>query len=548
MTHLIIQPQTLADAWELYSRYLKANNMRQYYLVKTALFTYTLPAYGLVYKETLQKAKDAEALAFLKTIHLSQFVDVLNIQQTFFDSSDIKKYVQRPNRHRLKQMLTWCSSQEWWQAATNAKKGYYAPRRRNNLGNAHHIKSTNRKQTKTYRLMPNEISPSLRASLDALEKFQTRVQVKYRQDPNVTKATSEKTYKSLLLILGWLHRFQGIPQDELNFKLLDNIDIAYDYLEWIREENKVSPKTEVLALVTLLHVAKFLHYQESDFNYCKSVNKTYVDIPLIGELRELIRLTNERAKIAPRSDDESLKWLDWPDYLLCVQYLLKDCSLYTSDGQARTQRAIAHSYQRYLIASLLAYMPPDRQRTFRELQVGKTLVRGSIKNKIFIPQIDGQWYIKLGPAHYKTGQAYGEIILEIPEIIYPELENWLNHWRKVLAPNHNFVFTQLNGKPLTCQSLRNLFRHAIYRASKVLFGEGKAPNPHLIRDMAVTHFVREGASEAEMEALAIAMKHSRRTQKEIYDRRTQYEKVAPAQDMMLKAAEQATKQVLIQKN
>ncbi|MEB3311423.1 MAG: hypothetical protein VKJ02_14445 [Snowella sp.] len=545
MTHLIIKPYTLADAWELYSRYLKSNDKRQYYLVKMALFKYTLPAYGLVYEAIGTKAKDEEALAFLKTIHLSQFVDVLNIQQSFFDSSNIKKYVQRANRHRLKQMLTWCSSQEWWQAATNTNKGYYAPRRRNNLGNAHHAKVTDRKRTKTYCLKPHEISSDLQKSLNALEKFQTRVQVKYRQDPCVTKITSDKTCRSLLLILGWLHHCQGIPLAELNFQLLDNIDIAYDYTEWIREENKVSPKTEVIALVALLNLAKFLHYQESDYRYCKSINKNYIDIPLICDLRELIRVTNERIKTVQKTVNESVKWLDWPDYLLCVQYLLKDCSPYTSDGQARTPRAIAGSYQKYLIAALLAYMPPDRQRTFRELEVGKTLVRGSVKNSIFIPQINGKWYIKLGPAHYKTGKAYGEIILEVPEIIYSELEYWLNHWRQVLSPNHNFIFTQLNGKPLTSGSLRGLFRHAIYRASKVLFGEGKAPNPHLVRDMAVTHFVREGASEAQMEALAIAMKHSRRTQREIYDRRTQNEKVAPAQDMMLKAAEQVAKKVII---
>ena len=300
-------------------------------------------------------------------------------------------------------------------------------------------------------------------------------------------------------------------------------------------------------LVALLNVAKFLHYQKSDSQYCKLLNKPYVDIPLICELRELIRDTNKRVKIGSRTKDESKKWLDWPDYLLCVQYLLKDCSPYTSDGQTRTPRAIAGSYQKYLIAALLAYMPPDRQRTFRELEVGQTLVKGSIKNDIFIPQVDDKWFIKLGPTRYKTGKAYGEIILEIPEMIYPELEVWLNRWRQVLSPNHNFVFTQLNGNPYTSTSLRSLFRHAIYRASCVLFGEGKAVNPHLVRDMAVTYFVREGASEAQMDALAIGMKHSRQTQKEIYDRRTQHEKVAPAQDMMLKAAEEAAKKGLVQK-
>ena len=73
----------------------------------------------------------------------------------------------------------------------------------------------------------------------------------------------------------------------------------------------------------------------------------------------------------------------------------------------------------------------------------------------------------------------------------------------------------------------------MYRASAVLFGEGKATNPHLVRDMLVTHLYEIEASEAVMEGLALGMKHSRETQKKSYDRRTHQEKVNPALDAIL---------------
>ncbi len=90
----------------------------------------------------------------------------------------------------------------------------------------------------------------------------------------------------------------------------------------------------------------------------------------------------------------------------------------------------------------------------------------------------------------------------------------------------------MNGKPLTSESLYQLFRHAIYRASANLFGEGKVTNPHLLREMLVTYCYERGASESEMDGLALGMKHSRRTQREIYDRRSQLQKVEPALEMM----------------
>ena len=64
---------------------------------------------------------------------------------------------------------------------------------------------------------------------------------------------------------------------------------------------------------------------------------------------------------------------------------------HTYKGQLRKDTAIAASLQKYLIFAVLACVP-DRQRTIRELTVGKTLVKE-----------DGKWLIRHGPKDYKTG-------------------------------------------------------------------------------------------------------------------------------------------------
>ena len=61
---------------------------------------------------------------------------------------------------------------------------------------------------------------------------------------------------------------------------------------------------------------------------------------------------------------------------------------------------------------------------------------------------------------------------------------------------------------------------------------GKRVNPHLVRDMIITHLRGTDASERELEALAIYMGHSLAMQKGTYDRRTKEEKVAPAIDLL----------------
>ena len=68
-----------------------------------------------------------------------------------------------------------------------------------------------------------------------------------------------------------------------------------------------------------------------------------------------------------RASDESLKWLDWPEYLHTVQELRKECAGRTHLGSKRARSAVAWSLQRYLIFAILSSIP-DRSGLSTRLQ------------------------------------------------------------------------------------------------------------------------------------------------------------------------------------
>ena len=71
---------------------------------------------------------------------------------------------------------------------------------------------------------------------------------------------------------------------------------------------------------------------------------------------------------------------------------------------------------------------------------------------------------------------------------------------------------QISGAKMTEQGLHRVFTTSAWRIS------GKKCNPHLVRDMIVTYLRGTGASERELEALALLMGHSVEMQRGTYDR------------------------------
>jgi site-specific recombinase XerC len=395
---------------------------------------------------------------------------------------------------------------------------------------------------------PSNLYPKLAAELDDFYVFMTQPST-YSQESPIRAATAKVYMRHARLFLGWCCQNAGavdnkqhdrVPNGDASiFEIVPNknkesAENIIRFVLWLRTR-EISVSYEANLLRGIIKLLKFRFARESTSDPLEGKN-TFDDIPIIREVRKLHRDANQRQKLAPRSSDESKKWITWQDYLGVTQstknQVLELIRKYealppskrrypkgdTEKLHSLEKIRVAEAYQRYLILAILASVP-DRQRTIRELEVGKTLRKDSET---------GCWEVKHGPGDYKTGKHYGERpAMQLAEELTPAIDDFLERWRPSLKPSTNALLVQSKtGKPMTGDSVftrvvRCCFRHT-----------GKSVNPHLLRDIIVTHVRETEASEKELEALALYMGHSIQMQRTSYDRRTLSTKVAPAVKLM----------------
>lgn len=381
-------------------------------------------------------------------------------------------------------------------------------------------------QLENYRLSFSDLPDSLQKELTKMKTFLTRRRLGPQEAP-IAIVTANKYEEHIRGICGWL-----VKEKEYKVKDLKSLsvlfpsmkanaaDVTFDYLQYLTVERGISANYELLITRSCIAAAKFMYGAKSKFQPGEDA-LPYQDIPLIKELRRLAKDAKSRASKSPLMSNEKLKWLDWGDYLQVCDMLKDEMALNYVTSHKRSQSAIAWSMQRYLIFAILSCVP-DRQRTLRELRIGKTLIREEKED-----EKEARWIIKHGPNDYKTGKDYGvRPPLVIAPELYPHLENFVNNYRQHLNPQHDFLFSRKNGQPFNDAGIYRLFTSTSMRLT------GKRTNPHLVRDMIVTHLRRTNASEKELEALAIYMGHSLAMQKGSYDRRTISEKVEPAVSLL----------------
>ena len=390
------------------------------------------------------------------------------------------------------------------------------------------VRVTQRTRMKPFSLRGDEITSGLRRELDRMVRDLTSRRVGGGRAP-VRERTAMNHVAVAKQFLGWLareseHRREFATLSDEGAVILkpgvglrdafpsrESVGATYaiEYVQWLSDERRIKSTTEDFQLRSLVALAKWVHDHVDDDGIAP---------PCVQELIRVQRSARDRAKNAPHAADDDRKWLEWDQYLALVEHLKLECAPLDANGKERSEREIATSVQRYLLFAILACIP-DRQRTLRELQLNKTL---------FHDASSGLWMVRHGPDDYKTGGAYGERpALGIDSRGYPAVESWLAVHRRALEPTHDFVFTRPNGSPWNVSELSRTFSRTALRIT------GQKTNPHLIRDMIVTHVRSQGiATDAELEALARFMGHSSAMQKSTYDRRTAQEKVTPALSLM----------------
>jgi len=414
-------------------------------------------------------------------------------------------------------------------------------------------KIANINQKDDYGLSTNDPTysfPKLSAELEDFLLFMTTpLPSLIQQEPVIRNATAVVYIKHAKQFLGWyLHRYQEQQmsnstqnpntvsiQTIIPSKDKSSASLFLQFLIYLRSERHISKSYEANLLRGLLKYMKFRFASESNQSEDHDLNLSYEDIPVIQELRKWHREANKKQALSPRVSEEERKWLEWEEYLLVIQQFKQDvmtkkmefrndhpditAAIISPKGKKKA-KSVANLYQRYLILAFFSHVP-DRQRTIRELELGKTFYKDH--------QNPNQYIIKHGPDDYKTGKVYGD---RPPLILSSELtstiDEYISLWRPFLSPKTNSLFVQpRTGNPMTADSIYQIVSRVCYKYA------GQRTNPHLLRDMIVTH-VRQSsnASEKELEALALYMGHSLAMQRNSYDRRTMDQKVAPAVELL----------------
>ena len=426
-----------------------------------------------------------------------------------------------------------------------------------------------------YSLQPMDEYPICQVELQEFYQFMTLPSVDSQEETPIRPTTANIYIRHAKLFLGWywsIHlpatQQQSFSKELLSlyviFPTKDKIhaNSILQYILWLRTTRYIAVSYEANLLRGLCKLLKFRYRKESsDSSNNNNINNesgtadglksknddtttttSFNDIPVIRELRKLHRDANRRQAVAPRVSNEDHKWLSWPDYIQVVQRTKDDLLSHIQDyetSQKRLEiqknpkqhqrmldiqrRRVAVMYQKYLILSFFANVP-DRQRTIRELEIGRSFVRDNVSQ---------QWCIKHTPDDYKTGKTYGERPpLQLPTSLTIEIDDFIAQWRPALIqsnhPNIQYLFLgPRTGTPLTSDTVYLTVSKTCYSYT------GKRTNPHLLRDMIVTH-VRESSTvtEQQLEALALFMGHSAAIQRKSYDRRTLTKKVAPAIALM----------------
>lgn len=403
--------------------------------------------------------------------------------------------------------------------------------------------------------LPNDYKtsfPIVAQELDEFMTFMIQPSMGSMQESPIRKATANVYLRHAKLFLGWYSNVRSTTSR--NDSSINNVSIHHifptkdatssqpiiEFILWLRQTRDISHSYEANMLRGLTKLLKFRFCRDSkaDPSYGE---KSFADIPVVRELRKLHRDANRRQLKSPRSSEEDQKWLDWEEYLTVVNHLKEDVvqemetyssvmrssSSTSTDSNKRSpsskvnkthRRRIATKYQAYLILAFFSCVP-DRQRTFRELDVGRSFLKDEKSQS---------WIIKHGPDDYKTGKTYGDRPpLVLSRDLTPDIDDFLQNWRDSLEPTGPHFFIQpRTGNRLTQDSVYSMVARSCFKYT------GKKTNPHIIRDMIVTHVRNTDASEKELEALALYMGHSISMQRNSYDRRTMEQKVAPAVELL----------------
>lgn len=564
--------KTLYDALKAYSGELSSSDYAQ---LKTALVRYVVPGWGGPKpKGARSSSSELEAgIKYTKSVTVEKLGEASETQEAIFNELKASKTSRRNYRHHLKQFINWAERQGFLSKQEEAIDKIDEPNFRFRDGeNPAETPTEYRKRMgisrvkgKTFRL--KDMGSTLEEQFEQYREYRLAT---------VREITVYNDIQGLRRYLGWLAQDKQLPESSMTIHhAIPFIKLCYDehdfadhpdpFSQAAMAEKKGLKKADLAAqevaenveryrtlasnmcyrsgkrlLVMLMNFTRWIYRNETRANF--------TDISFITRLRELKKNYAEAAKDEAPAVPYSLKSADWSEIPTVLRYLKQFADApKTYRGDPRSKYSIGGDIQRLLVLSLLVAGPPRRNRVFAELELGRTLQKGKVAPKAgFVPESQMsphekvKWCVTLGPKDYKTGRVYGPQSFQINNIpygdgttLYDYLDKWINIYRPLFEPYHKRLFVRVRsrgknpiGSIISGETIRMIVSNATLKAL------GKPISPKEFRKMFVSHISnRPDMSEADMEAVAKAMGHSRKMQMSVYDQVTAEARLATAMDL-----------------
>jgi hypothetical protein len=578
--------KTLYDALE---RYAKSLSDADYAQLKTALIRYVIPGWGgPKLSGARTTAKELEAgIQYMKAAPAGRLRDALKIQESVFKEVGAPGSSRRNYRYQLGRFIEWAKGNglvvEDDQATTLSKttseiqfRNREFPREtafeyRKRMG-------VNRVAGKT--IVLRSVGDELSQQIESYREFRLT---------HVRECTFNSDLRLLKRYLGWICEgkkisdslitinhaipFVKLRYSEDNFSDSKNAfmqatiaekqamkeaerlaqEVVCSVEEYRATASKMSYQSSTRIVIALINLSKWIYKDETQANF--------IDIPICARLGELKRCYVKASKNEPCAVPYALKSADWSELPDVIEHLKKEADAdKSSGGRCRDKRSIGISIQRLLVFSLFVAIPPRRSRVIAELELGRTLQKGKVDSRsgftpesLLKPEEGIKWCITLSPKDYKTGKTYGSQSFEINNMpygdgtfLYDYIDKWMNEYRPLFQPDHNRIFVshrshkyQVVGGPISVTTVKGIVSGATLKSI------GRPISPKEFRKMFVSYISnRSDMSEADLEAAARAMAHSRQMQMKVYDQVTSEARLATGMGL----AERLWKEVSQAKN
>ena len=348
------------------------------------------------------------------------------------------------------------------------------------------------------------------ASLREMKAFYLSEFNHKRRSPKMSEGSWQKNLERVIMFLSYCATNLKL---EPALSLVDDLPSVERFVNHIKQTRRVQNSTAAAYVQCLLAVAKFIHAGDG--------RRDYAQVPSISDLRSLQNRAQRRI-----SKNPSVKLL-WPQFQEVVRSL--HCKYEETSGNDR-----ARLHMNFTMLLLFA-VNPGRSREVRTLRLSKEalqereidkLVKGFPKGEnIIVFSSEGTvWLIE---RDYKTASKYGPVVVRFDTAEYQFVNYHLRHYKEVSRPRllsevkHDHFFVNTRGTAFTSPGSFSNYLSKIFQEYL-----GFACGTNEMRHALVEHFRSspESSDTRLAESLARVCKHSLRTQKEVYDRRTERER------------------------